>query len=363
MGRAVVQACLPWLSLLLVSFAFAYLLVRLNRSRIELGRLRALHGDQSGAVQSLSFVLTLPIFVMVMLLIVQVSQLMIGTIVVHYAAFAAARSAIVWIPARLGYDETENCISSYHPDPEAVDQVLPVLDPLAPDYGPSEGGMTYEVVPGGPKHRKITTAAVMACMPISPSRDLGLEVPGESRGISEIAKTLYGSLATGAAPNGRIPRRLENKLAYAMEATEIEIRFYHTYRHPEPPLVSYPHLDDDRNDLTVEFMSNELGWQDPITVKVKHQLALLPGPGRLLARRVRSPDGSPDRVAEKIGRTRNVYVYPLEASATMDNEGEKSVIPYQYTETGLPYYGPVGPASPPDEYPETNAPEYRAYNP
>ena len=47
----------------------------------------------------------------------------------------------------------------------------------------------------------------------------------------------------------------------------------------------------------------------------------------------------------------------------MDNEGEKSVIPYQYTETGLPYYGPVGPASPPDEYPETNAPEYRAYSP
>jgi hypothetical protein len=34
-------------------------------------------------VQSLSFVLTLPVFIMVMLMIVQVSQLMIGTVVVH----------------------------------------------------------------------------------------------------------------------------------------------------------------------------------------------------------------------------------------------------------------------------------------
>ena len=44
-----------------------------------------------GSVQTLSFVLTLPIFIMVMMLIVQVSQLMIGLIVVHYAAYAAAR--------------------------------------------------------------------------------------------------------------------------------------------------------------------------------------------------------------------------------------------------------------------------------
>ena len=135
--------------------------------------------------------------------------------------------------------------------------------------------------------------------------------------------------------------RLENKLAYALEATQIEIRFYHTHRYPEPPLVPYPDLDDNRNDFTVEFMSNELGWQDPITVKVKHQLALLPGPGRLLARWVRRPDGSHDTVAEMIGRVGKVYVYPLEASATMGNEGEKSVIPYQYRETSLI----------PDEYP------------
>lgn len=335
MGRAVVLACLPWLALLVVSFACGYLLVRLNGLRMELGRLRRLHRDQSGGVQSLSFVLTLPLFVMIMLFIVQVSQLMIGTIVVHYAAFAAARSAVVWIPARLGQEETENCLSAYYPDPEAGDQVVPIRDPLDPNYGPGEGGTTYLVEPGGPKYDKIATAAVMACMPICPSRDLGLGLPGESQAAAEIIKVLYRSMVPGSEQNARIPRRLENKLAYALQATQIEIRFYHTNRYPEPPLVPYPHLDDTPQDFTVEFMSNELGWQDPITVKVKHQLALLPGPGRLLARWVRRPDGSRDTVAETIGRVGKVYVYPLEASATMGNEGEKSVIPYQYRETSL----------------------------
>src|SRR5437763_280558 len=51
-----------------------------------------LHTDQRGSVQSLSFVLTVPLFIMLMLLAVQITQLMIGLVVVHYAAFAAARS-------------------------------------------------------------------------------------------------------------------------------------------------------------------------------------------------------------------------------------------------------------------------------
>jgi len=330
MGRAVVEACLPWLALLLAGFACAYLLVRLNRSRLELGRLHGLHRDQAGGVQSLSFVLTLPVFVMVMLFIVQVSQLMIGTIVVHYAAFAGARSAAVWIPARLGPEETENCISAYYADPAAEEQAPRMLDPLDPNYRPGEGGMTFVVQPGSRKYDKIASAAVMACMPISPSRDLGLGLPGESQGAAEIIKALYHTMAPGSDQNPRVPRRLENKLAYALEATEIEIRFYHTNRYPEPPLIPYPHLDDDLTDFTVEFMPNELGWQDPITVKVKHQLALLPGPGRLLARTVRHSGGSRYRPAQTIGRLGKVYVYPLEASATMGNEGEKSVISYEY---------------------------------
>ena len=70
----------------------------------RLGRRRlwsALHRDEAGGVQSVSFVLTVPIFIMLMLLAVQITQVMIGLMTVHYAAFAAARSASVWIPARM----------------------------------------------------------------------------------------------------------------------------------------------------------------------------------------------------------------------------------------------------------------------
>ena len=100
-------------------------MVRLSGLRPRLGRLRRLHRDQAGSVQSLSFVLTLPLFVMVMMLIVQVSQLMIGLIVVHYAAYAAARSAVVWIPANLPSPETAQLHQFLRPRPDASDQVLP----------------------------------------------------------------------------------------------------------------------------------------------------------------------------------------------------------------------------------------------
>ena len=125
MTRAVLQACFPWAVVLATAVAAAWLLARASNARFEPGRLRRLHGDQAGGVQSLSFVLTLPLFVMVMMFIVQVSQVMIAQIVVEYAAYAGARSAAVWIPANLSASEGPNCISSYAPDPNATDQVFP----------------------------------------------------------------------------------------------------------------------------------------------------------------------------------------------------------------------------------------------
>ena len=74
---------------------------------------------------------------MIMMFIVQVSQLMIGTIVVHYAAFAAARTAIVWIPARLGLEESENCISVYDLDPRPTTRRCRYWTPTARSTGPA----------------------------------------------------------------------------------------------------------------------------------------------------------------------------------------------------------------------------------
>ena len=328
MSRQILLDCLPWAALLGASVLLLRLLVRLDGSRLQLGRLPRLHADEGGAAQSLSFVLTLPFFVMVMLFIVQVSQLMIGTVVVHYAAFAAARSAIVWMPAAVG-GESENLSAGYSIDSEAPDQVFPVLDPSDPNYGPGQGGVTYLFL-GGPKHEKISSAALMACMPICPSRDLGLSLSGQGLTAANLIEQAYRALAPASASNPAISRRLRNKLAYAAAATEVEIRFFHS--NAEPPLVPYPDMHQPiRPTDPVEFVAgHEIGWQDPITVTVTHHMALLPGPGRFLAREARRADGRPDEVAARIRRQGDVYTYALTASATLGNEGEKSVKPYDY---------------------------------
>ena len=322
MTRAIFTACSPWLVLLLVLILAAWALVRFSRVQLRLGRLLELLRNEVGSVQSLSFVLTVPVFVTIMMMIVQVSQLMIGAVVVQYAAFAAARSAAVWIPAAMPAPEGPCCISSYSLDPDAPDQVTPELNPAATDYGPSGGGVTYIIQPGSPKFDKIASAAILACMPISPSRNVGLQVPPTAAEMDAVLKAAYGTMAPSSASNGAIGPRLDHKLAYAMQNTQVEIRFFH--KNQEPPLQTY-NLPDDPN----EFYFNEVGWQDLITVKVNYQFPLLPGPGRMLARYVIGPSGT-DKVAAAIQKHGGVYTYPLTAWATIGNEGEKSAVTYVY---------------------------------
>jgi len=335
MSRAVLVSCLPWLGILLASFVVLRLLIRAVSARFDWGRLRRLHDEQTGSAQTLSFVLTLPIFIWVMMLIVQVSQLMIAQVVVEYAAYAAARSAVVWIPARVDpLVEPPNCISAYALDPQAPDQVFPITDPSDPNYGPIEGGLTYLIAPGSPKYGKITSAALMALAPICPSRDVGASLPANAPLPADVLRDLYVSMTPqGTATPSAIDRRMRNKLAYALENTTVEMRFYHTNRYPEPPLMTY-HLPDGVDaDSLEQFRFNELGWQDTVTIKVKHNVALLPGPGRLLWRwrNVPQADGTPDTGAQKIENRGRVYTYPLEASATLGIEGLEPVVPYEYT--------------------------------
>lgn len=318
MTRAVLVAILPWAGLLIALVLAARLLVRWHGARCEVRRVLRLHGDQLGTAQSLSFVLTLPLFVLVLLFIVQVSQLMIATVVVHYSAYAAARSAVVWIPAWVSDAEPENCISASAIDPEAPDQVFPIVDPDSPDYGPAEGGLTYVVAPGSAKYDKIASAAVLACAAISPSRRT---VPPDATSslYSAVIEQAYRSMVSGADANRRIPDRLANKVAYAAQATQVEIRFFHP--NSEPPLMTYFEPPD-----PAEFRFNELGWQDPVTVTVTHWFALLGGPGRILARPVRRGDGQPDEVSARITRLGNTYVTPITASVTLTPEGHKPAI-------------------------------------
>ncbi|MBN1909448.1 MAG: pilus assembly protein [Pirellulales bacterium] len=323
MGRAILTACLPWAGLMVLLVGCLVLLVRLNRSRPNLRRLWRLHADQRGSAQSLSFVLTLPIFVMIMLFILQISQIMIGLIVVQYSAFAAARSAIVWIPARLG-TEWENCIGVHVLDPDATDQVQP-----SPE-GPTDGGLTFIVTPGGPKYEKIRRAAVLACVPICPSRDLGLSLGSQGQTTADTLTRAFQAMAPRTLGVGAVPRRTRDKLAYADKATQIEIRFHHRNTdapHWPPPVVFYETYGIE----APYFFHNELDWQDDVTITVHHDMALLPGPGRFLSKTVRRADGRPDEVAATIQKIDGVYTWPLSATVTLGNEGEKSVIPYVHS--------------------------------
>jgi hypothetical protein len=72
-------------------------------------------------------------------------------------------------------------------------------------------------------------------------------------------------------------------------------------------------------------------------VVVHHNLALLPGPGRLLSKWVHSPDGSRDTISETIEHRDDLYTWPLSAAATISNEGKKSVIRYEHQMSGMPY--------------------------
>lgn len=349
MSREAITACLPYLVGIVMSVGVLRLLVWTSGARMELAQLSRLHFDQQGAVQSLSFVLTLPLFVMILLFIVQLSQLTSARLVVEYAAMAAARSAVVWIPATLGdgYEE-ENRISAIYPVGEMTDENgIPFV--------------VYQVAPGSPKYDKIRLAAATSVMSVCPSRDTGMVLDGEGELAAITLLKTYAALSPASVENTQIPVRIYNKLAYALRNTNvlIEIRHRNTdYRHRtnEPPLAHYdirPYRD--------EFQFNEIGYQDQIVVTVQHAFALLPGPGRLLSRNTPRPDGYAaqiDQVAQQTRRENGVFTYPVSATVRLNNEGEKPVLAYIQTLSGEPQaaYTPP-PQLPQDQLPQDQLPQ------
>ena len=148
--------------------------------------------------------------------------------------------------------------------------------------------MTYVVASSGPKYEKVRAAAVLACLPISPSRDLGATLSAQAVAAADSTVAAYRAITAATTTDAKLSERIRNKLAYAMANTAVTIRFFHGSRDPaENPLGA----DFASPRLGAYFRGNEVGWRDPITVTAVHRLALLPGPGRLLARRTGRPGG------------------------------------------------------------------------
>ena len=286
---------------------------------------------------------------MIVLFIVQVSQLMISITVVHYAAFAAARAASVWLPTEMPA-EPANQIA-----PSAIVVTYPNWTTPTLNYNAGGGVPSW-------KCQKNWSAAAIACIPISHSHQY-LTASAAQQSNSNMAgmtAALYQALVPKSAGNLQIPNRIRNTTAYACEHTWFTISgsdmsqnsvngpTYNPLNHTSPtdplsPEFNYPNQ--------WQFRSNEIGWQDPMTVQVSHRFALLTGPGRFLSpgkflsTKLTPADGTPDKVSHRIqiwdknahpSYAESVYYTVLSATATIINEGMKSIIPcYGSPSTGL----------------------------
>ncbi|QDU37277.1 hypothetical protein Mal4_15870 [Maioricimonas rarisocia] len=327
MHRAVVHACFPCLAALAVAFLVAVLVVRLSGARFNLPRLRSLHSCQDGGVQSLAFVLALPLFLMIVMFIVQVSQLMVGIMVVNYAAYASARAASVWIPALV--DDRDFMILDVDGDGDAEDDSQNKL-PIGFEPGVATTLDLQNVSSSGSgKLEKIFSAAVLACAPIAPSRALASVDRSvlDSIGADEVMREVYTRLAPSSTSNSRIGQRIDNKLAYSLQNTRVTLLFEDKNSSTGPTYNPQGH--DWGWQPQFAYYPNEVGWEDPVTITVTHDFALLPGAGGFLAARLLNrADGREDRVSPRIATRDGFYSTRLQASATMTIEGIQSVKPY-----------------------------------
>ena len=303
-------AIAPALACLLAAAVALIGLIRLSGARWSWRRVAAVTASETGAVQALSFVLTFPVFVMIVLFIFQISQLMIGMMVVHYASFAAARSAQVWIPATTSVSADGEYDANRLSGTADVRGTVRINAPFLasnPDL----------------KLDEIWTAAMLACLPIAPSRSIA--VPDSPYWLGELRSALltaYSLFDPAAATNSQIPTRLDRKLRYCANFTQVALTF--TDRSSGPERGGNDQSYNPVGHPSLPYDSSEAGWQDTVTVTVMHDFRLLPGPGKWLAARL----ANNDPIASRIYQTGNIRQVTLSASTTMTLEGLKSVRPY-----------------------------------
>lgn len=311
-----IQSCLPLILAIAAFGLLAAVLVRMtfvrgvNPQRMTVA---SLHRDERGGVQSLAFVLTFPLLILIVLFIVQLSQLLIGVVTVHYAAFAAARAASVWIPA-----VTNDGVST--PAARSTNaNILPGVMTAGVDF--TIDGQMVDAA-GSRKLREIWSAAALGCVSISPSRATS------SQATSSLASSAAGSLTavaraidSSAAANGQMPARMANKANYSFSNTSVVLHF--DDRSSTPSAAGEIATYNPVGHPTATHVSSEVGWQDPVRITVKHKFALLPGPARWLVKGIANSDG-------RIVMDNGVYKTTLSATATMTVEGLQSLRPRTY---------------------------------
>lgn len=267
-------------------------------------RWRSVHSCEEGGVQSLALVLTLPAFVGTVLLVIQLSQVLLGMMTVQYAAFAAARSAVVWVPASVSQPPFDN-----QNDTHIIHSRGDVME-LNPDIR----GLFR-------KYREIHAAAAQACVAISPAR----AVNGPRAGAGDVADAVEAFLAfenlTADSRIGRWRTAVSNRWSYAFANTQVRMAFLgETRQSPTYNPVGHP---------VIEHYVGEAGWDEAVTLIVRHEVALVPGPGRWLFQNVMWGSAPRNVTANWQGSGRRDRV-PVIGSATLTLAGLKSSRPVYY---------------------------------
>ena len=274
-------------------------------------RLRGLDDCQEGGVQSLALVMTLPFLVGTVLLLVQLSQVLIGVMTVQYAAFAAARSAVVWIPASVeDQDPTRGNDSTGENE---IDVVIPRGDAIELTPGLRENSR---------KFREIQAAAVQACVAISPARAVG----GPRAGAAEVAESVDAFLTFQQLNHDpRLARwriAASNRWSYSVANTRVSLVF-----------LGQPRLTPTYNPVghpVVAHESHEAGWDEAVTVIVTHEVSLVPGPGRWLFQRANWGSVPGNLTSNSTGSGRLDRV-PVSGSVTLSLAGLQSNRPVRYS--------------------------------
>jgi len=210
------------------------LVVLLGRACLRL-RPRQRQGGESG-VATLEFTLVFPILLTFSLLLIQTALLYAGNLVVHSAAFAATRAAIVQIP----YDD------QFNGEPSNV------------IYNGPSGATTLA---GWGKYDRIRWAGVVGVWPVSG--------PGEpeSRQADGIhgAMTSYFNDLRGSAP-AWVDTLIEDRLHYAADHDNTRIT------------IRRMRLDDHSHQVVFEALADgdyeTFGPREPITVQLIHRFNL-----------------------------------------------------------------------------------------
>ncbi|MBA4017493.1 MAG: hypothetical protein C0483_10005 [Pirellula sp.] len=98
--RSVEWVWAVWLLGLLALGALATGVLRAaRRNSAERRAWRGLNGCEAGAAYSLSYMLTIPLIALIICLVVDLTLILVAKIGTVYAAYAAARAAVVWVPS------------------------------------------------------------------------------------------------------------------------------------------------------------------------------------------------------------------------------------------------------------------------